>query len=132
VYWEVSEMPGRKRPHKRLKTLLKADAIELFGVPDIGKILAHLVSKGMTVSAIARRYRTTVVSVRCWLRKLGLTPKSNRPDVTDRLHRLGYTSWDEFFRKNMTMTHMDAAKMLDCHWTTVSTYRRHWVEGKKV
>jgi len=121
--------PARKQ---RLKTLLRADAEKLFGEPDIKKILSHWVSRGLTASQIAEKYGSTVVSVRDWLRKLGLTPKRTKPDVTERLRRLGYDSWDEFFRRNMSMTHMDAAKMLDCHWTTVSHYRRLWVEGRQV
>jgi len=117
---------------QRLKTLLKADAKELFGEPDVKKILSRLVSKGMTVADIAKKYGSTAVSVRNWLRKLELTPRSTRPDVTDRLHKLGYSSWDQFFRKNMSMTHMDAAKILACHWTTISSRRRMWVEGKDI
>ena len=125
---------GKKGPARkqRLKTLLKADAEQMFGEPDIKKILSHLVSRGMTIPEIAAKYHSTVVSVRDWLRRLELTPKSTRPDVTAKLRQLGYDSWDIFFRKNMTMTHMDAAKMLNCHWTTVSSYRRRWVEEEKV
>jgi hypothetical protein len=128
-------MPKRKKgPARkpRLKTLLKADAEKLFGEPDIKKMLSNLVSKGMTIPQIAAKYNSTVVSVRDWLRRLELTPKSTRPDVTAKLVQLGYDSWDMFFRRNMTITHMDAAKMLNCHWTTVSHYRRLWVEGRKV
>jgi hypothetical protein len=121
--------PARK---KRLKTLLKAESRKLFGEEDVKMILSHHVSRGLTASDIASKYGSTVVSVRDWLRKLGLTPKSTKPDVTERLRRLGYPSWDDFFRRNMTMTHMDAATMLDCHWTTVSAYRRLWVEGRKI
>lgn len=116
----------------RLKTLLRADATKLFGEPDVRKMLAHLVSKGLTAAQIAAKYGSTTVSVRGWLRRLGLTPKSTKPDVTERLHRLGYSSWDEFFRRNMRMTHMDAAKMLNCHWTTISARRRMWVDGKDI
>lgn len=125
---------NRKGPARkpRLKTLLRADAEQLFGEPDIKKILSHWVSRGLTAAQIASKYGSTVVSVRDWLRKLGLTPKSTKPDITERLHRLGYASWDEFFRRNMSMTHMDAAKMLDAHWTSISHYRRLWVEGKQV
>ena len=127
---------GQKKPgaarKQRLKTLLKADAERLFGEPDIKKMLSHLVSKGLTATEIAKKYSSTVVSVRGWLRKLGLTPNSTKPDVTERLKRLGYDSWDQFFRRNMSMTHMDAAKMLDCHWTTISAKRRLWAEGKQI
>jgi hypothetical protein len=127
----VRDLKGQVRK-PRLKTLLRADAEQLFGEPDIKKILSHWVSRGLTATQIAGKYGSTVVSVRDWLRKLGLTPKSTRPDITERLHRLGYVSWDEFFRRNMSMTHVDAAKMLDAHWTSVAHYRRLWVEGRQV
>ena len=116
----------------RLKTLLKADAEKQFGAPDIRKMLSLLVSRGLTVSQIAEQYGVTTVSVRDWLRKLGFTPASTRPDITARLSRLGYLSWDEFFRRNMSMTNIDMAKMLDCHWTSVSHYRRRWGGGEKI
>lgn len=92
-------------------------------------MLSHLVARSLTAKQIAEKYGCTTVSVREWLRKLCLTPKTTRIDVTARLKRLGYSSWDEFFRRNMTMTHMDAAKMLACHWTTVSSRKRSWIDG---
>jgi len=127
-------MARRKAParKKRLKTLLKADAKDMFGDEDVKMILSHHVSSGLTEKEIAKKYGSTVVSVREWLRRFGFSPKSNHLDVTGRLNRLGYPTWDKFFRRNMTMTHMDAAKMLDCHWTTISHYRRQWREGKRV
>jgi len=95
-------------------------------------VLSHYVSRGFTPQQIADRYDVTAVSVRSWLRKFGLSPNSTRKDVTARLHKLGYSSWDKFFRGNMTLTHMDAAKMLDCHWTSVAFYRRLWANGEEI
>jgi transposase len=117
---------------KRLKILLRDDAKKLFGDEDIKKILSHHVSSGMSATDIASRYGSTAISVRDWLRKFGLTPKKTRPDVTERLRRLGYDTWDTFFRRNMSMTHMDAAKMLNCHWTTISHWRKKWANGHKI
>lgn len=121
--------PARK---PRLKTLLKADAKKMFGDEDVKMILSHQVSSGMTDKDIAKKYGSTVVSVRDWLRRFGLSSKRTRLSITGRLRRLGYPTWDKFFRRNMTMTHIDAAKMLDCHWTSVSFWKRQWKEGRAV
>lgn len=117
---------------KRLTTLLKVDAKELFGKPDVRRMLSHLISNGMTANQIATKYGSTTVSVRGWLKRLGLASAKVRPNVTERLRILGYSSWNEFFRRNMTMTHMDAAKMLNAHWTTISAFRRRWASGENI
>jgi len=125
----LQKAPARK---KRLNTLLKAGAKKMFGDEDIAVILSHHVSSGMTDRDIAKKYGSTAVSVRGWLQRLGIIPKSVRPSITSRLKRIGYPTWDKFFRRNMTMTHVDAAKLLDCHWTSIAVFRRKWKEGKRI
>lgn len=127
----VPKIKGQARK-QRLKTLLRVDSSKLFGEPDIRRILAHYLSRGLTAAQIADKYGVSLASVRGWLYKLGLVAQKPKASLIERLNSLGYTSWDEFFRRNMSMTHIDAAKMLDAHWTSISHWKRMWAEGKNV
>jgi transposase-like protein len=105
----------------------------MFGEPDVKKLLEHFTDRGMSPADVARRYDISPVSVRTWFRKFEVKSATGDRSATKRLVEAGYSTWDEFFRKNLAMSNREQAEALGIHFSTLSIYRRLWqVSGGKI
>jgi transposase len=120
----------RVKPRRRLKTLLKEEAMKVIGKPDIEALLTKLCDENMTTAEIAKKYNVSPISVRAWLRRFDLKTVSYDRTATKRLVEAGYATWDEFFRANLIRTNKEMAAAIGIHWSTLSIYRKLWQVSK--